>query len=254
MMKNSLLIGLIVIFSLSGCGEIIDTGNRGIETRFGKVEGQPLEEGFYFYNPLSTSIHELNVQTQKVAYEMETYTKDVQKSKFKLTINYAVDASKIGDIFLLYGDDYEDKLIPQVAEGALKNVIGKWEAVELIANRNKATDQIEVAIQAALKEKFINVSRVEINNIDFTDEFEKAVEAKVVAIQKAAESENRTKQIQEEAHQKVIAAKAEAESMKIRSEALSQNKSLVEYEAVQKWNGVLPQYVMSGTVPFINIK
>lgn len=247
------MLASVLVISLTGCGKIIDTGHRGVKTVFGKVDGKPLTEGFYFYNIFTTIIHELNVQTQKLRYETATYTKDVQKSTFAITVNYAVDADHIGDLFMLYGAEYADKLIPQVVEGSLKNVVGKWEAVELIANRDKATIQIEKAIQDALRDRFINVSRVEVNNIDFTPEFEKAVEAKVVAIQRASESENKTKQIQEEAKQKVIAAKAEAESMKIRSEALSQNKSLVEYEAVQKWNGVLPEYMLGNSTPFINL-
>jgi hypothetical protein len=41
--------------------------------------------------------------------------------------------------------------------------------------------------------------------------------------------------------------------MLIRSEALSKNKGLVEYEAVQKWDGKLPQYMLGGATPFINI-
>lgn len=59
--------------------------------------------------------------------------------------------------------------------------------------------------------------------------------------------------IHEEAKQKVIQAEAEAKAMAIKSEALSKNKALVEYEAVLKWNGELPQYMMGNSVPFINV-
>ncbi len=60
--------------------------------------------------------------------------------------------------------------------------------------------------------------------------------------------------MEENAKQQVIAAKAEAESMTIRSQALSQNKGLVEYEAVQKWDGKMPQYMLgNGTMPFVSI-
>ena len=61
-------------------------------------------------------------------------------------------------------------------------------------------------------------------------------------------------QIEEEAKQKLISAEAEAKSMRIRATALTQNKALVEYEAVQKWDGKMPQYMLGGSVPFINIK
>ncbi|MDR0715579.1 MAG: hypothetical protein LBF25_02290 [Puniceicoccales bacterium] len=48
-------------------------------------------------------------------------------------------------------------------------------------------------------------------------------------------------------------AEAEAKSMVIRANALSQNKALVDYEAVQKWNGKLPKYMMGNTLHFINL-
>ena len=59
--------------------------------------------------------------------------------------------------------------------------------------------------------------------------------------------------VQEEARQKVIAAEAEARSMAIRAQALTQNKALVEYEAVKKWDGKLPEYMLGNSVPFINV-
>ena len=49
-------------------------------------------------------------------------------------------------------------------------------------------------------------------------------------------------------------ATAEAESIRIQSQALSNNAALVELEAVRKWNGILPQYMMGDTIPFINLK
>ena len=90
-------------------------------------------------------------------------------------------------------------------------------------------------------------------NTDYSDAFEKAIEDKVIAEQKAQEAVNNTKRITEEANQQVISAKAEAEAMEIKSEALSKNKGLTEYEAVQKWDGKLPQYMLGNSVPFINL-
>ena len=101
-------------------------------------------------------------------------------------------------------------------------------------------------------------------DLGFHDEFEKAVEAKVKAEQDAARVKNQTVQVEEEAKQSVIKAqaeadstlaraKAEAASIQIRAQALSQNQRLVEWEAIQKWNGTLPQYMLTNTMPFLNL-
>ena len=139
-----------------------------------------------------------------------------------------------------------------VVEGTIKDIIGKWNAQDLIANREKATGDILFKLQTQLKDNYINVSDFQMTDINYSKVFEQAIESKVTAEQEALKAKNKTVQVQEEARQKVIAAEAEAKSMAIRAQALSQNKSLVQYEAVQKWDGKMPQYMMGNSVPFIN--
>lgn len=108
-------------------------------------------------------------------------------------------------------------------------------------------------LQEQLDDNYISITDFNITDIDYSDAFEKAIESKVTAEQEALKAKNITVQVKEEARQKVIAAEAEAKSMAIRAQALTQNKALVEYEAVKKWDGKLPQYQMGGSIPFINI-
>lgn len=252
-MKKLLTVSAVIL-SLSGCGfEIVDTGNRGIETRFGEVVGEPLPEGMQFYNPLTSNISEMSVRTQTWTVDSTAYTKDVQQAKIAFSVNYNLDPAAVLNIYKTVGEHWEERLVMQAVPAVMKNVIGKWEAVELVANRNKATAEIEKNLIETLGAQGVIVSRFEITNIDYDAAFEKAVEAKVVAIQKAAEAENKTKQVAEEARQQLITAKAFAEGMKIKSDALAQNKSLVDYEAVMKWDGKLPQYTFGNSVPIINI-
>lgn len=233
--------------------EIVDTGYRGVKVVYGKVHPESLEEGIYFYNPFTTSIYEINVQTEKYDSETEAYTKDVQQAKLHIVVNYNLEKTKAHEILENVGRDWEDKLVPQAVNASAKTVTGRWDAVDLIANRAQAQEQLQQTLEQALGQRDVHITRVEIADIKYSPEFEKAVEAKVTAIQNAEQEKNKTVQIQEQSKQKVISAQAEAQSMKIRSEALSQNKSLVEYEAVQKWDGKLPNYMMGGSVPFINL-
>ena len=120
-------------------------------------------------------------------------------------------------------------------------------------NREKATGDILFKLQNSLSDNYINVTDFQMTEINYSDVFERAIESKVTAEQEALKAKNKTVQVQEEAKQKVIAAEAEARSMAIRAQALSQNKSLVQYEAVQKWDGKMPQYMLGNSVPFINV-
>ena len=245
----------ILLVSVAGCGiKVVDTGHRGIETRFGKVVSESLPEGFYWFNPLTSAVVEIDTRIQRSDGETDTYTRDVQQSVIKYTLNYRLQQNAAHLMYRDIGRDWELKLIPQVVLGTLKEVVGKWDAVDLISNRDKAATTAFNQIRDNLAKYNVEVSRFEITDIAYTKEFENSVEQKVIAQQKAIEEQNRTKQIEEQARQKVMSAEAEAKSMQIRAEALEQNAKLVEWEAVQKWNGVLPQYMMGGgAVPFINL-
>ncbi len=249
------IIVAIIAVSVAGCGiKVVDTGQRGIKTRFGEIVSESLPEGLYFYNPITSNIVEIDTRVQRQDGETDTYTRDVQQAAIKYTLNYRLQQNAAHIMYRDIGRDWEQKLIPQVVLGTLKEVVGKWDAVDLIANRDKAGQTALEAIKSNLAERNVEVSRLEITDITYTTEFENSVEQKVIAQQKAIEEQNRTKQIEEQARQKVLSAEAEAKSMQIRAEALEQNAKLVEWEAVQKWNGVLPQYMLgSGTTPFINL-
>jgi regulator of protease activity HflC (stomatin/prohibitin superfamily) len=250
-------IGLVAIIALVVAGfgiKVVDTGHRGIETRFGKVVGESLPEGIYFFNPITNTIVEMDTRVQRQDGETDTYTRDVQQAAIKYTLNYRLQQDAAHLMYRDIGRDWEQKLIPQVVLGTLKEVVGKWDAVDLISNRDKAASTAFDAIRNNLAERNVEVSRFEITDIAFTREFENSVEQKVIAQQKAIEEQNRTKQIEEQARQKVLSAEAEAKSIQIRAQALERNAKLVEWEAVQKWNGVLPQYMLgSGATPFINL-
>src|SRR4051812_3589567 len=249
-------IALLIIVSVAGCGiKVVDTGQRGIKTRFGEIVSESLPEGLYFYNPLTSNIVEIDTRVQRQDGETDTYTRDVQQAAIKYTLNYRLQQNAAHLMYRDIGRDWEQKLIPQVVLGTLKEVVGKWDAVDLIANRDKAGQTAYEAIRSNLAERNVEVSRFEITDISYTKEFENSVEAKVIAQQRAIEEQNRTKQIEEQARQKVLSAEAEAKSMQIRAEALEKNAKLVEWEAVQKWNGVLPQYMLGGgTMPFLNLQ
>jgi regulator of protease activity HflC (stomatin/prohibitin superfamily) len=258
LMKKLLMMGMMVVMaaSLSACGvEVVDTGHRGVETNFGKVNEDlgSLPEGLYFYNPFTSDIIEMDTRVEKWQTKTIAYTKDVQQATIEFGVNYHMVRDRVHIMYRDVGRDWDNRLLPPIVQGQIKAVVGKWDAVELIANREKATREIESAIKTALLDKDVVLTKFEMTNIDYADEFEQAVENKVTAIQRAEAEKNRTVQISEQADQKLIIAQAHAEAMRIKAKALSQNKALVEYEAVRKWDGKMPQYMMGNTVPFLNL-
>lgn len=244
------LFGLIVFFSSY---TIVDPGERGVRVTLGEISQKVVEEGWNWKAPFATSIERVNVQTVKFERESQVYTKDIQSADIKYVLNYELIPEVVPSLYQSVGMSYEVKVLIPGIEGALKDVIGKWNAQDLIANREKARAEILTMLKGQLAGKYFTILDFQLIDINYSDIFEKAIESKVIAEQKALEAKNKTVEIEENAKQKVISAEAEAKSMEIRAKALERNKSLIEYEAVQKWNGVLPQYQMGGAVPFINL-
>src|SRR5690349_21723712 len=94
----AIAIVLLVVVSVAGCGiKVVDTGHRGIETRFGKVVSESLPEGIYFFNPLTSALVEMDTRIQRQDGETDTYTRDVQQAAIKYTLNYRLqqDAAHI---------------------------------------------------------------------------------------------------------------------------------------------------------------
>lgn len=249
MKKYLVLMLALSTLALGGCGiQTVDQGNTGVKKTLGKVQEEALPAGFYTFNPFMSSITEMDNRVQKFSGEASTYTKDVQQADIVYALNYALKADYSVRMYSTVGRDWQDTIIPQVLNGALKTVIGKWDAIALVSNRDSAADLIEASIAKELSVYGVSVVSFQLVDVAFQGDFEKAVEAKVIAVQTAEQAKNETVQVQEQANQRVIAAKADAEAMRIKSQALSQNQNLVAYEAVQKWNGVLPQYVLGDAV------
>jgi regulator of protease activity HflC (stomatin/prohibitin superfamily) len=256
------VIGMVMLVSCSMT--TVDTGHRGVKVRFGEVIGEGLSEGLYFVNPLTTDIRNIDTRVQSWNANTQAYTRDVQQATMQFVLNYRLDPTKAHIVYQQVGADWAAKLIGQVVLEEMKREVGQHEAVDLISQRDTAARTIETNVTGLLARRNVIVTGFQLTNIDYTNEFEHAVEAKVIAQQNAIEEQNRTVQVREKANQQIetakgnaestiLNAKAEAESIEIRARALERNAKLVEWEAVQKWNGTLPQYMMGSAMPFINV-
>lgn len=243
---------------LTGCGfEVVDTGYRGVQTRFGEVVGAPLPEGLHLYNPFTSSIKEISVRERVLSETTAAYTKDKQNTDITYALNWSPLPDKVGYLYQTYGTEEmvaQTVVLPAV-RGALKVAIGQLDADTMISSREQVTNAAMKLITSELAEKYITATSLNFTDINFDDAYEQAVRAKVVAVQEAEKAKNETVKIREEANQAVISAKAEAEAMKIKSQALAQNKGLIEFEIAQKWDGRLPETVIGGAsaIPMLNI-
>lgn len=254
-MKKLILIA--ACSSMFGCGfEVVDPGHRGIETNLGKVIGEPLPEGLHFYNPFTSDIKEFNIRQETWTAKTSIFTKDTQRVDVEFAVTYTADPKFVNKIYLEVGREEQlvEKIIKPVVLGSVKDAIGQVIADELVSKREFVTKAALKEVSDNLLEKNVIITDLQFTNLDFDDAYEKAVEEKVVATQKAQKAKNDTVTIQEQAKQTVATAEAQATAMRIQSAALSQNKGLVQYELAKKWDGKLPQYMFGSSTPLLNLK
>ena len=281
--KKGLIIGgiavLIVLLVFVTCTATVETGYTGIVTTFGKVEDVTLEAGLHFKSPFQRIIA-MDNREQKTSFTTEAFSSDIQQVNIIGSINYAINKSTAMNLFKEVGTDYFNKLVyPRMLE-ITKGVFSKYTAENLVANRQKLSESIREGLDNELDEYGINVISVSIENLDFTDAFTDAVEAKQVAAQKKLQAEieqnQMTMETQQQAERKRINAEAEANvakinadaeayALQVRSEAEAEankkiaeslTENLIRFNEIKAWDGKLPTY-MSGqggtTIPVLSL-
>lgn len=253
----SIIIGFIALILLIAFlpFALIDAGHRGVVTQFGEVKDVVLDEGFHFINP-TWSIEEYDVRTQKIETKADAASRDLQTVNTDVALNFKVNPALVKYLFQETQGEYESTLIAPAIQESVKAATSKFTADELITKRSEVKDAMVNALKERESMKFFIVEDVSIVNFSFSDSFNISIEKKVTAEQDALASKNKLEQTKYEAEQKIVSAKAEAEAIRIQAEAITSQggSDYVQLQAVNKWNGTMPVYMMGNSMPLINLK
>lgn len=164
-------------------------------------------------------------RTQKQVIETQAFSSDIQQVDVVVTLNHSIDKAVAQNLYSSVGKEYVGTILtPRALEG-IKTVFSGYTAEELISNRIELSNAITEVVANDVLGYGIQVSGVSIENIDFTDAFTDAVEAKQVATQNKLTAETKQAQLtleaQAEADRKIISAQAEAEANKIISASIT---------------------------------
>ena len=234
---------------------VVPTGYTGILTTFGRVENRTIGAGAHLILPWQNVV-KMDNRTQKVQITTEAFSSDIQQVNLVISVNYCIDQNTAQVLYRTVGANYyENVMYPRILENT-KAVFSRYTAEDL-------------------QRYGITIVSIAIEDIDFTDAFTTAVEAKQVAAQNklTAETEQAQKTMEEEATAKraviaanaeaekaVIAANAELEVVKVQAEAAlyagekeaemnkriseSLTDGLIDYYWIKQWNGELPSTVL----------
>lgn len=271
-------IGLIAFSLFFGSMRVVPTGHTGIVTTFGKVHAETMDSGINFTAPWNKVV-KMDNRNQKATMTLSCFSSDIQEVAVSFAVNYQISKENASNIYKTIGSNYVDTVMAPKIQETVKGVIAQYNAEKLIELRATLSEETQSILKDKLAEYDIEVITTSIENIDFTDEFTNAVEAKQVAEQNklraTTEQEQANIEAEAAAKREVIAAQAKADASILAAEAdakvqqigadaaeyagkreaavlqnigeqMSKYPGLVKYYYYQNWDGKLPATIMGG--------
>ena len=252
------VISLFVIIAIFSAFTVVPTGNVGIKVRFGAVQNSVITEGLNFKIPFIERIVKINCKTQKIETTSESGTKDLQTVKTTIVVNYNVLKSTANKLYQTVGTEYEKIIIKPAVLESIKSVMARYTAEELLTKRSEVSNNIQDALTEKLDGKGFEITDFNLTNIDFSEAFDEAIEAKAVAQQAVEKAKAELQKAQIENQKKVETAKADAEVMRVQNQEIT-NKTLalrkleIQEKLINKWNGSFPTTMLGEQDILFNI-
>ena len=258
-MRLALIAGIVLLLIvLSRPWVQVGAGERGIVLDFGAVQDKVLGEGLHFRIPVVQTVALMDVKVQKSLTNAAASSSDLQEVSSEVALNYHIIPDKANIVYQTIGLHFKERIIDPAVQEVVKAVTARYTAEELITKRPAVSEAMRATLAERLMEHNIAVDAFSIVGFSFSKIFMEAIESKQTAEQLALKARRDLDRIKIEAEQKITAATAEAESLRLQRANISPD--LIELrrieaniKAIDKWNGILPQVTGGGAVPFIGL-
>jgi regulator of protease activity HflC (stomatin/prohibitin superfamily) len=253
-----IIAGIVVGFLILHPWVQIGAGERGIVLNFGAVQDNVLGEGLHFRVPVMQRVAVMDVKVQKSLTNAAASSSDLQEVSSEVAVNYHIIPDKANVVYQTIGISFKERIIDPAVQEMVKAVTARYTAEELITKRPAVSEEMRATLSERLRAYNIHVDAFSIVGFSFSKIFMEAIESKQTAEQLALKAKRDLDRIKIEAEQKITAAQAEAESLRLQRANISIDlielrKVEANLRAIDKWNGILPQVTGSGPVPFIGI-
>lgn len=275
---SATVILVLALFGTLGSWFLIDQGERGVVLRNGAFV-RVAEPGLGFKMPIIDSVNHLSVRTEKQVYDkLTSYSRDIQTADIRVAINYRLDVSAVRQVYEQYGSRQAavDRILTPRVQDEVKVVFGRFNAKTAIEERGRLGVEMEDALRTSLKGVGIVLESIQLENVDFSDAFDKSIEermkaevevtrleqnlkrekvqADIVRTQANGQADAIRAKAQAEADAIKLRGNAEATAIRARADALKSDPALIELVKAEKWDGKLPVTMIPGqSVPLIGI-
>ena len=233
---GGIIIAILLLWLFFSSIIVVDAGETGVYSLFGKVKDNELRSGFHLVIPLAR-IHKMSIRTEEYTMSILTgegkiarddsiasLTKEGLKVDLDITVLYKLNEEQASDIYRTVGLRYEDKIIRPLIRSSIRGVIAQYEAKELYSEkRGEATQAIADSLKLEIESRGIIVEDVLLRNIQLPANLANSIQEKLQAEQEAQKYEFLLQREEKEKERKIIEAEGQKESQRIINQSLTQN-------------------------------
>ncbi|HIK11168.1 MAG TPA: prohibitin family protein [Oscillatoriaceae cyanobacterium M33_DOE_052] len=247
-------IAILILASTLKPFVIVNAGERGVVMKFGKVQDTILDEGIHAIMPIVTTVKPITVRVQKNNLAAQAASKDLQQVSLDVALNWSIDKERVNEIYQRIGD--EDQILNRIINPAVAEVVkattAQKNAEEIITKRTELKQDIDNQLKDRLSPYGVVIEDTSLENVGFSEEFSKAIEAKQIAEQEAKRAQFIALKAEQEAQAEINRAKGQAEAQRLLRQNLT--PEILQQQAIEKWNGQFPTVMGgNGALPLINI-
>lgn len=243
------LVLIIIAFPFT----MVDAGHRGVVMNYGKVQNQILDEGLHWRTPFVQSVKKIDVRVQRSDVKAAAASKDLQDVSMSVVVNYRIDPKKVNSVYQKIGDNKEvfERIIAPNTDEVVKASSARFTAEEIIQKRSELKRLIDEALMIRLTDYGVILDDVSLTEIDFSAEFNAAIEAKQVAEQRVQEARFIAEKAEQDAQAAINRATGEAEAQRLQQQSLT--PLMIQKMWIEKWNGDMPRVVSGDSATLFNI-
>ena len=252
---------------------VVDTGHVGVVRTFGAVQSRVLKEGLNLKRPFIDEVEQFPVQIEICNVNASAYSNDLQPVTTQVILHYSLNGALAPQICKNFGTPQKitASLIQPAIQESVKSVAAKFTAPELITKRDLLKNEIRAAMDEFLSQSLeekelgnaVKISNLAVMEFNFSPDFMRAVESKMVAEQLALQlkndkimraetgAEERRLAAEGEAAATEIQTKARAKAIGLMSLALTQNSEGFHLQGVEKGDVLFPRMAASVFAPYI---